>query len=64
MGIWRIPWKYFAELQDPRVERMRRHLLQDIVLIAIAAILSGASGWDEIERYGKAKKPWLKSFLA
>jgi predicted transposase YbfD/YdcC len=37
--------------------------LQDIVLIAIAAILSGASGWDEIERYGKAKKPWFKGFL-
>jgi len=57
------PLKYFAELRDPRVERTRRHLLQDIVLIAIAAILSGAGGWDEIERYGKAKKAWLKSFL-
>jgi predicted transposase YbfD/YdcC len=57
------PLRYFAELRDPRVERTRRHLLQDIVLIAIAAILSGASGWDEIERYGQAKKPWLKSFL-
>jgi predicted transposase YbfD/YdcC len=58
------PLRYFAELRDPRVERSRRHLLQDIVLIAIAAILSGAGGWDEIERYGKAKKSWLKSFLA
>jgi predicted transposase YbfD/YdcC len=57
------PLRYFAELRDPRVERTRRHLLQDIVLIAIAAILSGAGGWDEIERYGKAKKAWLKSFL-
>jgi len=56
------PLKYFAELRDPRVERTRCHLLQDIVLIAIAAILSGASGWDEIERYGKAKQSWLKSF--
>ena len=50
------PLKYFAELRDPRVDRTRRRLSQDIVLIAIAAILSGASGWDEIERYGKAKK--------
>ena len=58
------PLKYFAELKDPRVERTRRHLLQGIVLISIAAILSGAGGWDEIERYGKAKKAWLKSFLA
>lgn len=57
------PLRYFAELKDPRVKRTRRHLLQDILLIAIAAILSGAGGWDEIERYGKAKKSWLKSFL-
>ena len=44
--------------------RTRRHLLADIVLIAIAAILSGAEGWDDMERYGKAKRDWLKSFLA
>ena len=36
------PLQSFAELRDPRVERTRRHLLHEIVLIAIAAILSGA----------------------
>jgi predicted transposase YbfD/YdcC len=50
-------------MQDPRVERTRRHLLSDIVFIAIAAILCGAGSWDEMERFGKAKKAWLKSFL-
>ena len=55
--------RYFAGLKDPRVEWTRRHLLRGIVLIAIAAILSGAGGRDEIERYGKANKSWLKSFL-
>jgi predicted transposase YbfD/YdcC len=59
-----IPLPQFADLKDPRLPRTRRHLLQDIVLIAIAAILSGAEGWDDIERYGKAKQEWLKSFLA
>lgn len=57
------PLKYFAELKDPRVERTREHLLEEILLIAIAAILSGANGWNEIENYGKAKREWLKSFL-
>jgi predicted transposase YbfD/YdcC len=57
------PLKYFAELKDPRVERSREHLLEEILLIAIAAILSGASGWNEIENYGKAKLDWLRSFL-
>lgn len=36
------PLKYFADLQDPRMERTREHLLEEILLISIAAILSGA----------------------
>lgn len=58
------PLQHFAELKDPRLPRTRRHLLSDIVVIAIAAILSGAEGWDDIERYGKAKRDWLKGFLS
>jgi hypothetical protein len=38
-------------------------LLEEILLIAVAAILSGASGWNEIENYCKAKHPWLSRFL-
>lgn len=45
------------------MERTREHLLEEILLIAIAAILSGANGWNEIENYGKAKREWLSSFL-
>jgi predicted transposase YbfD/YdcC len=57
------PLKYFAELRDPRVERTREHLLEEILLMAIAAVLSGAGSWNEIEDYGKAKRLWLKGFL-
>jgi predicted transposase YbfD/YdcC len=57
------PLKYFAEVQDPRVERTREHLLEEILFITIAAVLSGASGWNEIEDYGKAKREWLRTFL-
>ena len=57
------PLQYFAELTDPRVEHTRRHVLEDIVFIATAAILCGTARWDEIERFGKAKHLWLKSFL-
>ena len=39
-------------MKDPRVERTRYHLLDDIVFISIAAVLSGADSWNEIERYG------------
>ena len=57
------PLQYFAKLTDPRVERTRRHVLEDIVFIAIASILCGAGSWDEMERFGKAKQTWLSSFL-
>jgi predicted transposase YbfD/YdcC len=57
------PLKYFSELRDPRVERTREHLLEEILLIAIAAVLSGANSWNEIEHYGKSKREWLKTFL-
>ena len=57
------PLKYFSELRDPRVERTREHLLEEILLIAIAAVLSGANSWNEIEHYGKTKRDWLKTFL-
>src|SRR5690349_20883098 len=57
------PLKYFAELRDPRVERTREHLLEEILLSAIAAVLSGADSWNEIEDYGQAKVEWFKTFL-
>ena len=57
------PLKYFSELRDPRVERNREHLLEEILLIAIAAVLSGAESWNDIADYGEDKQEWLKTFL-
>ena len=57
------PLKYFAELRDPRVERNREHLLDEILLIAIAAVLSGAESWNDIAEYGADKLEWLQTFL-
>jgi hypothetical protein len=57
------PLEYFARLTDPRIERNREHLLEEILLIAIAAVLSGAESWNDIEDYGQSKQEWLKTFL-
>jgi hypothetical protein len=45
------------------VERNREHLLEEILLIAIAAVLSGAESWNDIADYGEDKQEWLKTFL-
>jgi predicted transposase YbfD/YdcC len=57
------PLKYFARLTDPRIERNREHRLEEILLIAIAAVLSGAESWNDIADYGESKREWLKTFL-
>ena len=53
----------FASLKDPRVERTKEHLLLDIVLIAICAVVCGADGWVEVAECGEAKKAWFSRFL-
>jgi hypothetical protein len=55
--------EHFANLNDPRIERSKEHLLKDIRSIAILAVISGADGWVAIESYGNAKYEWLQSFL-
>ena len=56
-------WTYFADLEDPRVERNRDHPLINILSIAILAVICGADTWVDIERYGVAKRAWLATFL-
>jgi hypothetical protein len=55
---------HFAELEDPRIERSKEHLLLDIVGIAICAVICGADSWVDMEAYGEAKQEWLGQFLA
>ena len=55
--------QYLSSMKDPRLERKRLHQLEDIVFITIAAVISGAESWNDIELYGKTKKEWLTSFL-
>ena len=54
--------KHFSVLEDPRREN-RRHLLLDIIVIAICAAICGADRWTDVELFGQAKYGWLKGFL-
>ena len=55
--------EYFATVTDPRVDRTKLHLLMDILVIAICAVICGADTWVEMEAYGRAKEQWLRQFL-
>jgi predicted transposase YbfD/YdcC len=53
---------YFAEVDDPR-EDNRRHLLLDIIVMAICAAICGADTWTDVELFGKSKEKWFRGFL-
>jgi hypothetical protein len=37
--------KYFRTLKDPRRRHRRLHRLQDIIVIALCAVIAGAQDW-------------------
>jgi predicted transposase YbfD/YdcC len=55
--------QHFARLEDPRIDRCKRHQLLDILVIAICAVICGADDFTEMETFGKAKLAWFKTFL-
>ena len=40
--------EYFEALEDPRIERSKRHSLLDIITIAICAVICGADTWVHV----------------
>ena len=51
---------YVAGIEDPRVERTRRHELLDIIVIAICTVICSADDWVDVEAWGNAKLGWLR----
>lgn len=51
------------ELPDPRVERTRLHRFEDILVIALCAMICGAESFEDMERFGEAKRDWFSGFL-
>jgi predicted transposase YbfD/YdcC len=53
----------FENLTDPRIERTRVHDLLELVIVALCGTIAGSSSWVDIERFGKLRLPWLRTFL-
>jgi predicted transposase YbfD/YdcC len=52
----------FAKLSDPR-SRECTHQLDELLLVALCAITSGAEGWVTVAEWGRVKLAWLRQFL-
>lgn len=55
--------EFLEFVEDPRVERTRKHPLETILIVSLLAVLSGADSFVAIEDFGKAKQDWLASFI-
>jgi len=55
--------EHFADLADPRIDRTKDHLLLNIIIIAVCAVICGADGWTGVEKFGNAKLSWFEKFL-
>ncbi len=54
---------HFSSLEDPRIERNKRHALLDILVLVVSAVCSNAKGWEAIEDFGHAKLDWLRQYV-
>ena len=52
------------QLEDPRIERAKRHELLDLLVLCVLATICGADSMVAIEEFGKAQQKWLRTFLA
>ncbi|HEV3200974.1 MAG TPA: ISAs1 family transposase [Bryobacteraceae bacterium] len=55
--------RFFARLKDPRRAHRRLHQLQDIIVVALCAVIAGAQDWQQIVTFGRNRLDWLRGFL-
>jgi len=55
--------EHFSSLEDPRVDRTKLHPLENLVVIALCAVICGADSWVDVGLFGESKRQWLAGFL-
>ena len=53
-----------AVVVDPRKDRGKRHLLLDVLAIAVLGCLCGCDNAEALEDWAKKERAWLSGFLA
>lgn len=53
----------FSKLEDPRVERTKKHLFLEVIGLALFATLAGAQCFTEMEDFCKHHGQWLKNYF-
>jgi hypothetical protein len=54
---------HLSRIDDPRSEKNRLYPLEEVLLLCICAVVSGADGWQSIADFGRNKLVWLRGYL-
>ncbi len=55
--------EHLASIPDPRIERTKKHRLDDILMIALIGIIGGATSFETIHAFAQCREAWLRTFL-
>ena len=53
----------FSGLDDPRCGPAQRHVLTEMILMALCAVLCGADSWVDVAEWAEDNEAWLKRYL-
>ena len=55
--------RHFRKLWDPRIQGRTRHLLTDIIVMAICGVIANCDSWRDIALFAQKRESWFKRFL-
>ena len=55
--------KHFRPLNDPRVVGRSRHLLVDIIVLAVCGVIGNCDDWPDIVLFAQKREAWFRRFV-
>ncbi len=52
-----------SEVEDPRIDRRKRHSLLNVLILALGAVICGQRGWEEIAEFAEDYEDYFKTIL-
>jgi predicted transposase YbfD/YdcC len=54
---------YFRRLRDPRVVGRTKHLLIDLLVLALCGVIANGDDWPDIALFARQRESWFRRFL-
>jgi predicted transposase YbfD/YdcC len=55
--------KHFRRLRDPRVVGRTKHLLIDLLVMALCGVIANCDDWPDIALFARQRETWFRRFL-